>query len=135
MTHQQGNVQSRRYPAQVQVYHNDLDSANQDSRSQVSYGDRSYGSSAARSTQANNNNRNPYTDYGNNNFGSYVCETYDNEGEKENDFLPEGNILIKTINGKPANTFALCLFDSGSTVTLMNQRALPPGITPKVGNN
>ena len=31
--------------------------------------------------------------------------------------------------------FALCLFDSGSTSTLINERSLPMGITPKIGQS
>ena len=37
------------------------------------------------------------------------------------------------MNGRPGNTLELCLLDSGSTATLLNQRMLPPEVTPKVG--
>ncbi len=68
------------------------------------------------------------------NNSSYVCEIHDTElDDKNEDAFPEGNILIKMMNGRAVNTFALCLLDSGSTVTLLNQRALPSGVIPKVG--
>ena len=130
MYHQETPVHStastQRHPRQVQVYHNDLDSASQDGRSQMS--SRSHHLTYTPNAE-NNTAYNPYT-YN----GSYVCETYNDERQDiKEDHLPEGNVLIKTINETQVDTFALCLFDSGNTVTLLNERALPPGIKPKVG--
>jgi len=50
------------------------------------------------------------------------------------DYLPEGNVLIRRLNDIKVDTFGLCLFDSGSTTTLMNQRALPRIVKPRVGS-
>ncbi len=120
---------TQRHPRQVQVYHNDLDNTSYDGRSQTS-SSRSHPSTHTPNAE-NNTTYNPYTYNG----GSYVCETYNDERQQDNqeDHLPEGNILIKNINGTQVDTFALCLFDSGSTVTLFNERALPLGVKPKVG--
>ena len=49
------------------------------------------------------------------------------------DYLPEGNLVIRWLNGKTISLYGLCLFDSGSTSTLINERAIPPGVTPKQG--
>ena len=49
------------------------------------------------------------------------------------DYLPEGSVLIDFLNEVRADLYALCLFDSGSTNTLINHRAVPPGIPIKLG--
>ena len=65
----------------------------------------------------------------------YLNESYDIEETRVDgtvNYLPEGNVLLCQINETITHTFALCLFDSGSTTNLLNQRALPVGITPLV---
>ena len=44
-------------------------------------------------------------------------------------------MLIQTLNGKQADLYALCLFDSGSTNTLINQQLIPPDIPAKSGTS
>ena len=53
--------------------------------------------------------------------------------ENEDDFLPEGTMVIKTLNKKSIVLYGLCLFDSGSTSTLINERVIPHHVTPEVG--
>ena len=45
----------------------------------------------------------------------------------------EDLILIQDLNDQRADLYALCLFDSGRTNTLINQHSLPPSIAPKNG--
>ena len=66
---------------------------------------------------------------------NYSNTLYPNEIKNFKDHLPEGTMLIKYINGVKVNLFGLCLFNSGSTCILLNLRALPPGITPTVGDS
>ena len=62
--------------------------------------------------------------------------SHNGEGDTPNnteDHLPEGTYQIANLNDQMANLFGLCLFDSGSLATLLNERAIPGLITPKVG--
>ena len=52
---------------------------------------------------------------------------------EEEDFLPEGTMLIKILNKQTVALFGLCLFDSGSTSMLMNERAIPHFVKPFIG--
>lgn len=61
-------------------------------------------------------------------------EIYNNEDNDIIDYLPEGSILIQILNDTDADLYALCLFDSGSTNPLINQRLLPPFIQAKTGS-
>ena len=81
--------------------------------------------------QNNNARGNPYTS----DREYYFNDSYNTEdSQKETvDYLPEGNVLIQQMNKTETETFALGLFDSGSTTPLLNQRALPVGIIPLVG--
>ena len=54
------------------------------------------------------------------------------EGKVE-DWLPEGNVAIQTINQKDVHAFGLCLFDSGASSTLINKRLIPNHIIPIKG--
>ena len=60
-------------------------------------------------------------------------EIYNYEEQDIDDHLPEGSILIQILNDTEADLHALCLFDSGSTNSLINQRSLPPFILAKIG--
>lgn len=60
-------------------------------------------------------------------------ERYNYENEEIIDHLPEGLILIQSLNDIQADLHALCLFNSGSSSTLINQHALPPLIKSKMG--
>ena len=60
-------------------------------------------------------------------------ESYYYEKQDIIDHLPEGHILIQSLNNKDVHLHALCLYDSGSTSTLINQRAVPPTIIAKIG--
>ena len=61
-------------------------------------------------------------------------EIYNYEYKEEIiDHLPGGSILIQSLNNIRADLHALCLFDSDSTSTLINQHALPPAIKAKTG--
>ena len=42
-------------------------------------------------------------------------------------------MLIHTLNNKQADLHASCLFDSGSTNTLINQQSIPHGVPAKNG--
>ena len=52
-----------------------------------------------------------------------------------NDYLPEGNMSLHSLNGSVVSLFGLYLFDSGSTSTLINERAVPPQVHPKFGES
>ena len=53
--------------------------------------------------------------------------------EEDTNFLPEGTMVIKTLNKKSVAPFGLCLFDSGSTSTLINERVISHHVDPKIG--
>ena len=42
-------------------------------------------------------------------------------------------MVVTTLNSKSVALFGLCLFDSGSTNTLINERAIPPQVKPRIG--
>ena len=48
-------------------------------------------------------------------------------------YLRVANILIKKLNNTEVHLFALCLYNSGSTSTLLNEQAIPQGIIAKIG--
>ena len=60
-------------------------------------------------------------------------EIYNYEEKEVDDYLPEGSILVQLLNNTNADLHALCLFDPGSTNSLINQRSLPPFIQAKIG--
>ena len=62
-----------------------------------------------------------------------LVECFNYEDENLIDYLPEGSVLIQTLNDKQADLYALCLFNSGSTNTLINQQSVPPDIPAKPG--
>ena len=66
--------------------------------------------------------------------GQYAVETYINEDKMKKDYLPEGSVLVQSLNDDEVDLFGLGLFDSGSTTTLINKRSVPPNVVPKVGN-
>ena len=71
-----------------------------------------------------------------NNDNNYYYVSYNNDeqdNDQDDDYLPEGTMSIKELNDKPVALFGLCLFDSGSTSTLINERAIPPTVVPKIG--
>ena len=43
--------------------------------------------------------------------------------------------LNRSLNDRQADLYTLCLFDSGSTNTLINQRLVPPDIPAKSGRH
>ena len=63
----------------------------------------------------------------------YVSYDTDNKTIEENDFLPEGTMLIKILNKQTVALFGLCLFDSGSTGTLINECDIPHFVKPLLG--
>ena len=50
----------------------------------------------------------------------YSVESFNHEDDNLIDYLSEG-VLLQSLNEKQADLYALCLFDSGSTNTLINQ--------------
>ena len=106
---------------QVQVYSNEqrnfTTDLHTDNRSQYS------GHSQASRNQPSYNSQTSYQDRQvNGNYNAqYLVECFNYEDENLIDYLPEGSVLIQTLNGKQADLYALCLFDSGSTNTLINQ--------------
>ena len=42
-------------------------------------------------------------------------------------------MVVSTLNKKSVALFGLCLFDSGSTNTLINERAIPHHVDPRIG--
>ena len=65
----------------------------------------------------------------------YVSHNTSTTNNNHQDHLPEGTLSIRTLNGSPVSLFGLCLFDSGSTSTLINERAVPPTVKPKQGDS
>ena len=64
----------------------------------------------------------------------YVSHNTNTNENNENGHLPEGTLSIQMLNGSLVSSFGLCLFGLGSTGTLINERAVPPDIWPKQGN-
>ncbi len=129
------NYNGRGPPSQVQVYaaQAETQQATQPSDTQDSstFHSNSYtgeGSTASFYCYDNNNQRNRYFSR-----DTYFNECHNNDSSNQQDFLPEGTILIKQLNGVQVDLFGLCLFDSGSTCTLFNSRALPASVSPKLG--
>ena len=60
-------------------------------------------------------------------------EIYNYENKEIINHLLEGFILIQSLDNIRTDLHVLCLFDSGSTSMLINQRALPPSINAKTG--
>ena len=60
-------------------------------------------------------------------------EIHNYEENEIEDHLSEGSILVQLLNDTNTDLYALCLFDSGSTNSLINQRSLPPFIQAKIG--
>ena len=65
----------------------------------------------------------------------YISHNIDNTKGQSNDHIPEGTLSLCKLNGHPVSLFGLCLFDSGSTSTLINEHAIPPNVEPKWGDN
>ena len=63
----------------------------------------------------------------------YIQDKKEVVSKKANDWIPEGSVSIHKMNGIDTNFFGLCLFDSGSTSTLLNRRAIPPKVSLKKG--
>ena len=77
----------------------------------------------------NSGNNNRPTDRYENYYVSHNTEAKENQ----EDHLPEGNLFIRRLNDTLTSLYGLCLFDSGSTSTLINERAIPPTVAPKQG--
>ena len=78
-------------------------------------------SDSGRERQDNRSNREAY----------YISHNTNTENKRE-DFLPEGILSLLKLNGHPVSLFGLCLFDLGNTSTLINERAVPPDVTPRL---
>ena len=66
----------------------------------------------------------------------YTSHSADAKNDNDNkDHLPEGNLTVRFLNETPVSLFGLALFDSGSTSTLINERAVPPNIEPRLGED
>ena len=87
----------------------------------------SYGQSYMDNNSGKKNNR--PTDRYENYYVSHNREVK----ETQEDHLLEGNLFIRKLNGSPTSLYGLCLFDSGSTSTLIDERAIPPNVAPKQG--
>ena len=123
-------------PANIQVYHNDTSSRTDTrSRSRNSPYSQQDQQSTSSFSSARNSSFNPNVNSYYQGQDNYVCEAFANEKDEtmKIDYLPEGNILLRYLNDAPVDAFGLCLFVSGSTTTLLNQRALPNNITPRMG--
>ena len=77
----------------------------------------------------NSGNNNRPTDRYENYYVSHNTEAKENQ----EDHLPEGNLFIRRLNDTLTSLYGLCLFDSGSTSTLINRHAIPPNVAPKQG--
>ena len=68
--------------------------------------------------------------------GYYLNEVHqvsDNQKE-ELDYSPEGYVYLDKMNGNDTHLHCLGLFDSGSTTTLLNKRAIPRSVEPMLGH-
>ena len=63
---------------------------------------------------------------------SVECFNYENKNVTI-DHLPESSDLIQTLIDVQTDLYALCLFDSGSTNTLINHRVVPLEIPVRAG--
>ena len=100
-------------PNQVQIYSNE-------SRASSSYRQDNSDSRSYRSS-AETNPRYPsgYPPSQDQQYNEqYSVKSYNYKNENVVDHLPEGSILIQSINDTTVDLYALCLFDSGSTNTL-----------------
>ena len=57
----------------------------------------------------------------------------DERKEMGEDWLPEGNVVIKSMNQTEIVIMGLGLFDLGSSSTLINKRLIPKNIKSKQG--
>ena len=131
--------------SQCDTYHNNIPNPVQvytnDSRSQYSEHSNNNSSRPSRPSRPSRSSAlsfryppgYPKQDNRQNNQGNYFVQTYNNEEICNHDFFPEYNILIKKLNDVDVHLFALCLYDSGSTSTLINEQAIPHGIIAKNG--
>ena len=65
----------------------------------------------------------------------YISHKTESDKKIDEDYLPEGTMIIRTMNGKEVSLFGLALFDSGSTSTLINERAIPHAISAHHGED
>ena len=65
-------------------------------------------------------------------YVSHSTTTTDDNNHQ--DHLPKGTLSIRMLNGSPVSLFGLCLFDSGSTSTLINEHVVPPEVKPRFGD-
>ena len=64
----------------------------------------------------------------------YINHSTDTMENQSNNHLPEGTLSLYKLNGHPVSLFGLCLFESGSTSTLINECAVPPNVEPRLGD-
>ena len=64
----------------------------------------------------------------------YVSHSTSTSDSDHRDYLPEGSLSVRKLNDSPVSLFGLCLVDSGSTSTLINERAVPPNVKPRLGD-
>ena len=109
----------------TQVYYNHHRASSSDSNSYISTPRHShFGSESTEAPRERNQER--YREQ------YYVSHNTDDNNSHE-DHLPEGTISVRSLNGTVVALFGLCLFDSGSTSTLINERTVPPQVKPKQG--
>ena len=69
----------------------------------------------------NNSARSQSSNYYTNEDNYYISSHNTNNTEITDDHLMEGTCNIGSLNDEPENLFGLCLFDSGSSSTLIPQ--------------
>ena len=82
----------------------------------------------------NNSARSQRSNYYTNEDNYYVSSHNTNDTEITDDHLTEGTCNIGSLNDEPTNLFVLCLFDSGSSSTLINDGAMSITIKPHLGD-
>ena len=82
-------------------------------------GDTSQRSNGANYPPQQRARRNNY--YMNGNDTYFVSHNREEQNNSNEDHLPEGTCNIAILNDQIANLFGLCLFDSGSLATLLNE--------------
>ena len=83
---------------------------------------------------SNNSARSQRSNYYINEDNYYVSTHNADNTDINEDYLPEGTCNIASLKDESANLFGLCLFDSDSSLMLINDRAIPITIKLHLGD-